>query len=161
MAADKKRDDAKKYIAENRKARHNYFIEDRIEAGIILKGSEVKALRGGQTNIGDSYAGANQGAGLWLYNAYIPEYREANRENHEPRRPRQLLLHKREIARLHQEVTRGGMTLVPLAMYFNDRGKAKIELGLAKGKKLHDKRESEKERDWAREKSRVMKANNR
>ncbi|MFA5120414.1 SsrA-binding protein SmpB [Zavarzinia sp.] len=161
MASNKARDEAKKFIAENRKARHNYTIEDRIEAGIILKGSEVKALRGGQTNIGDSYAGANQGAGLWLYNVYIPEYKQANRENHEPRRPRQLLLHRREIARLHQEVTRGGMTLVPLSMYFNDKGIAKVELGLAKGRKLHDKREAEKERDWNREKARVLKGDRR
>ncbi|PWR21035.1 SsrA-binding protein SmpB [Zavarzinia compransoris] len=158
MAPNNKRETAKKYIAENRKARHNYSIEDRIEAGIILKGSEVKSLRSGATNIGDSYAGANQGDGLWLYNAYIPEYKEANRENHETRRPRQLLLHKREIARLHQEVTRGGMTLVPLSMYFNDKGIAKVELGLAKGRKLHDKREAEKERDWNREKARLMKS---
>lgn len=157
MAAGNKREEAKRFIAENRKARHNYTIQDRIEAGIILKGSEVKALRLGQSNIADSYAGANQGDGLWLYNAYIPEYKQANRENHEPRRPRQLLLHSREIARLHQEVTRGGMTLVPLSMYFNDRGMAKVELGLAKGKKLHDKREAEKERDWNREKARVLK----
>ncbi|MCF4165483.1 SsrA-binding protein SmpB [Zavarzinia compransoris] len=157
MAPNKKREEAKRFIAENRKARHNYTIQDRIEAGIILKGSEVKALRLGQSNIADSYAGANQGDGLWLYNAYIPEYKQANRENHEPRRPRQLLLHRREIARLHQEVTRGGMTLVPLSMYFNDRGMAKVELGLAKGKKLHDKREAEKERDWNREKARVLK----
>lgn len=157
MAADKKRDEAKRFIAENRKARHNYSILDKIEAGIILKGSEVKALRQGQSNIADSYAGANQGAGLWLYNAYIPEYKQANRENHEPRRPRQLLLRSREIARLHQEVTRGGMTLVPLSMYFNDKGIAKVELGLAKGRKLHDKREAEKERDWNREKARLMK----
>lgn len=154
--SDKKREDARKYVSENRKARHNYFIEERYEAGVILKGSEVKALRGGQSNIAEAYAGANANGGLWLYNAYIPEYKQANRENHEPRRPRQLLLRRREIAKLEQQVTRGGMTLVPLSIYFNDRGMAKVEIGLAKGKKLHDKRQSEKERDWNREKARVL-----
>ena len=160
--ADKKREEARKYLTENRKARHNYHIEARYEAGVILKGSEVKSLRGGQSNIAEAYAGANaQGGGLWLYNAYIPEYKQANRENHEPRRPRQLLLHAREIAKLSQEVTRGGMTLVPLSIYFNERGMAKVEIGLAKGKKLHDKRAAEKERDWNREKSRVLRGDKR
>ncbi len=152
----KKRDDGRKTVAENRKARHNYFIEDRLEAGVMLAGSEVKSLRDGHSNLADAYAGANREGGLWLYNAYIPEYKQANRENHEPRRPRKLLLHKREIAKLLAEVQRGGMTLVPLAIYFNDKGRAKVELGVAKGKKLHDKRESDKARDWQREKGRLM-----
>ena len=147
----------RKIAAENRKARYNYAISDTIEAGIMLKGSEVKSLRGGKASIQDSYAGMQRGEdGLWLINAHIPEYLQANRENHEPRRPRKLLLRKREIARLESEISRGGMTLVPLQLYFNAKGLAKIELGLAKGKKLHDKRETEKQRDWQREKGRLM-----
>ncbi|WP_439813854.1 SsrA-binding protein SmpB [Zavarzinia sp. CC-PAN008] len=144
-------------VSENRKARYNYSIEDTVEAGMMLLGSEVKALREGRATIAEAYAGPKDG-GFWLINAYIPEYRQANRENHEPRRPRKLLLHAREIAKLSQEVERGGMTVVPLSIYFNGRGRAKIELGLAKGKKLHDKRESEKERDWQRDKARLMRS---
>ncbi|TNE37249.1 MAG: SsrA-binding protein SmpB [Alphaproteobacteria bacterium] len=144
-----------KVVAENRKARHNYFIEDTVEAGIMLQGTEVKSLRTGKSNIAESYASVENGA-LYLINAYIPEYEGGNRFNHEPRRPRKLLLHKREIARLAQGVQRGGMTLVPLKLYFNERGRAKVELGLAKGKKLHDKRQTDKDRSWARDKARLL-----
>ncbi len=146
----------RKVVAENRKARHNYSIENTIEAGIMLTGTEVKSLRTGQANIAESYATLEDGA-LMLINAYIPEYSFGNRQNHEPRRPRKLLLHKREINKWGGEVNRGGMTIVPLRLYFNQAGKAKLELGLAKGKKAHDKRQSEKERDWNREKQRLLK----
>ncbi len=147
----------RKIAAENRKARYNYAISDTLEAGIMLLGSEVKSLRGGKASIQDAYAGTKRGEdGLWLINAHIPEYLQANRANHEPRRPRKLLLHKRELNRLEVEISRGGMTLVPLALYFNAKGLAKVELGLAKGKKLHDKRETEKQRDWQREKGRLL-----
>lgn len=144
-----------RFAALNRKARHNYLIEDTLEAGVVLEGSEIKSLRGGSANITDAYAASRRGE-LFLMNAYIPEYRQANRHNHEPRRPRKLLLHKREISRLAGALERKGMTIVPLAVYFNDRGVAKIELGLARGKKAHDKRASEKDRDWQREKARVL-----
>jgi SsrA-binding protein len=148
---------ARKIAAENRKARYNYAISENLDAGIMLKGSEIKSLRLGKASIQDAYAGFNRGEeGLWLINAHIPEYTQANRENHEPRRPRKLLMRKRELARLQSDLTRGGMTLVPLLIYFNDKGLAKVELGLAKGKKLHDKRETEKQRDWQREKGRLM-----
>ncbi len=146
----------RKVVAENRKARHNYSIENTIEAGIVLTGTEVKSLRGGAANIAESYA-SMEGDDLVLINAYIPEYTFGNRENHEPRRPRKLLLHRREINKWGGEVARGGMTIVPLRLYFNDAGRAKLELGLAKGKKAHDKRQSEKERDWNREKQRLLK----
>jgi SsrA-binding protein len=142
-------------VAENRKARHNYFIDEQIEAGIVLEGPEVKSLRQGQANIAESYAEVCEG-GLQLVNAYIAPYEQANRFNVEPRRPRRLLLHKREIERLSAAVRRGGMTVVPLSLYFNERGRAKVLLGLARGKKMHDKRASEKERDWKREKGRLM-----
>ncbi|MGF1454259.1 MAG: SsrA-binding protein SmpB [Alphaproteobacteria bacterium] len=148
--------EVRKVIAENRKARHNYSIENTIEAGIMLTGTEVKALRTGQANIAESYATVENGE-LMLINAYIPEYSFGNRQNHEPRRPRKLLLHRREINKWGGEVNRGGMTIVPLRLYFNHAGKAKLELGLAKGKKAHDKRQSEKERDWNREKQRLLK----
>jgi SsrA-binding protein len=153
----KKKDDDHKVVADNRKARHLYFIESTVEAGIMLKGSEVKSLRGGKGNIAESYAQAKDGE-IVLVNSYIPEYLEANRFNHEPRRVRHLLLHKSEIRRLSVAVQREGMTLVPLRVYFNPRGVAKIELGLAKGKKLHDKRQSEKARDWSRDRARLMRA---
>ncbi len=157
MAAPRKprASDAHKVVAENRKARHNYSIEDTVEAGIQLQGTEVKSLRAGQANIADSYAAVEAGE-MMLINAYIPEYEFGNRMNHLPRRPRKLLLHAREIARWSQQVDRGGMTIVPLRIYFNKTGKAKIELGLAKGKKLHDKRETDKVRDWNREKQRLL-----
>ena len=141
--------------AANRRARFNYEIGQTYETGIALTGTEVKSLREGRSNIADSYAGERSGE-LWLYNAYIPEYLQANRFNHETRRPRKLLLHKREIARLLIAVEREGMTLVPLKVYFNDRGRAKVELAVARGKKLHDKRETEKKRSWDREKGRLM-----
>ena len=141
--------------AVNRRARFNYEIGQVYEAGIALTGTEVKSLREGRSNIADSYAGEKNGE-LWLYNAYIPEYLQANRFNHETRRPRKLLLHKREISRLVGAVEKEGMTIVPLKVFFNDRGRAKVEIAVARGKKLHDKRETEKKRDWGREKSRLL-----
>ena len=146
-----------KIVAENRKARFNYEIIDTYEAGLVLMGTEVKALREGKANIAESYA-SDEGGEIWLINSYLPEYLQANRFNHEPRRRRKLLLSGREIHRLRSAINREGMTLIPLKIYFNDRGRAKMELALAKGKKLHDKRESEKERDWNRQKSRLLKA---
>jgi SsrA-binding protein len=146
-----------KIVAENRKARFNYEIIDTYEAGIVLMGTEVKSLREGKANIAESYA-SDEGGEIWLINSYLPEYLQANRFNHEPRRRRKLLLSGREIHRLRSAINREGMTLIPLKIYFNDRGRAKLELALAKGKKLHDKRESEKERDWNRQKSRLLKA---
>ncbi|MFT4181012.1 MAG: SsrA-binding protein SmpB [Rhizobium sp.] len=147
-----------KVVAENRKARFNYEIIDTYEAGLVLKGTEVKSLREGKANIAESYASDEDGE-IWLINSYLPEYLQANRFNHEPRRRRKLLLSGREIGRLRSAVNREGMTLIPLKIYFNDSGRAKLELALAKGKKIHDKRESEKERDWNRQKSRILKDN--
>lgn len=144
-------------VAENRRARHDYFIEETVEAGIMLMGTEVKSLRLGRANVQDAYAGRKGDLEeLWLWNFYIPEYAPAKHFTHEPRRPRKLLLHKREIIRLLSAINRNGMTLVPLAVYFNDRGLAKISLGLAKGKNTVDKRETIKERDWNRQKQRLM-----
>ena len=151
----KKTEDGFKLIADNRKARYAYAIDETLEAGIMLVGSEVKSLRGGKSTIAESYAHAKDGE-LWLVNSYIPEYTQASRFNHEPKRSRKLLVHKREAARLAAAIQREGMTLIPLKMYFNAKGKAKIELGIAKGKKLHDKRETEKQRDWQRDKARLM-----
>ena len=151
----KKKDDSRKVVAENRKARYSFAIDDTIEAGMMLHGSEVKALRAGKATIAESYAQVKDGE-VSLINAYIPEYGQANRFNHEPKRPRKLLVHKREIARLAAATQREGMTLVPLRVYFTLKGIAKIELGIAKGKKLHDKRETEKQRDWARDKARLL-----
>jgi SsrA-binding protein len=145
----------KKIVAENRKARFNYEIIETFETGIMLTGTEVKSLREGKANIAESYA-SDEGGELWLINSYVPEYLQANRFNHEPRRRRKLLLSKREINRLRIAVSREGMSLVPLKVYFNEQGRAKLELALAKGKKLHDKRETEKERDWTRQKGRLM-----
>jgi SsrA-binding protein len=147
--------DKKKVVAENRKARFEYFIEDTYEAGIALQGTEVKALRFGEGSIAESYAEI-RGEQAWLVNANIPEFSHGNRFNHEPKRPRKLLLHLRQIEKLHGAVAREGMTLVPLSIYFNSRGRAKVELALAKGKKTHDKRESIKERDWKREQGRLL-----
>ncbi len=141
--------------AVNRRARFNYEIGQVFEAGVALVGTEVKSLREGRASIADAYAGERNGE-MWLYNAYIPEYLQANRFNHETRRPRKLLLHQREIGRLIGAVDREGMTVVPLRIYFNDRGRAKVELAVARGKKLHDKRETSKKRDWGREKARLM-----
>lgn len=145
-----------KVVALNRKARHNYLIEETFEAGIVLHGSEVKSLRGGQANIAESYASESDGE-IFLVNAYIPEYGKSGRfNNHETRRARKLLLHSREIGKLLGAVSQDGMTLVPLRLYFNERGMAKVEIALAKGKKTYDKRESEKKRDWQRQKARLM-----
>lgn len=153
----KKKDSGERVVADNRKARHHYFIESSIEAGVVLTGSEVKSLRTGKANIGESYAQAKDGE-ILLVNSYIPEYTMANRFNHEPRRVRKLLVRKSEARKLSSAVQREGMTLVPLRLYFNLKGRAKIELGIARGKKLHDKRESEKARDWARDKARLIRA---
>jgi SsrA-binding protein len=146
---------AVKLAAQNRKARHDYLIEDTVEAGIKLVGTEVKSLRGGKASIGEAFAG-DQGGELYLFNAYIPEYEAANRFNHQPRRPRKLLLHKREMDRLLGQIRREGVTVVPLSFYFNPRGILKVELGLARGKRKADKRAAEKEKDWKREQARLM-----
>jgi SsrA-binding protein len=144
-----------KTVAENRRARYDYHIDDKYEAGIMLTGTEVKSLRFGEGSIAESYAEV-KGDGVWLINANIPEFSHGNRYNHEPKRPRKLLLNVREINKLHAAVSRDGMTLVPLSVYFNARGRAKVELALAKGKKAPDKRATEKERDWKREQGRIM-----
>lgn len=141
--------------AENRRARRDYLIEDTIEAGLVLHGSEVKSLRAGQASLAEAWAGPSEGA-IWLLNCHIPAYEQAGQANHEPRRPRKLLLHKREQRRLLEAASREGYTLVPLKIYFNARGIAKLLVGLGKGKKRHDKRQSEKDRDWKRQKARLM-----
>jgi SsrA-binding protein len=151
---------SRRHVAQNRKAFHEYFIEERFEAGIVLHGSEVKSLREGRATIGEAHAG-EMGGEIWLFNAYIPEYSGANRFNHEVRRPRKLLLRRREVDRLLGSVQRKGMTLVPLSLYFSDRGWAKVELGLARGKQLHDKRAAAKDRDWERERGRLLRSNQR
>lgn len=142
-------------IAENRRARFDYFLEDSFEAGISLTGSEVKSLRGGKANIADSYA-AVEGRDITLINAYIPEYAGANRFNHEPKRPRKLLLHRKEIDKLIGAVEREGRTIIPVRLYWNEKGLAKLQLSLAKGKKNHDKRATEADRDWKREQGRIL-----
>ncbi len=147
--------DKKKIVAENRRARFDYHIEDTYEAGIALTGTEVKSLRGGQGSIAESYAEIRDGQ-VFLVNANVPEFSHGNRFNHEPKRPRKLLLHAREVEKLFGAVERKGMTLVPLSVYFNSRGRAKVELALAKGKQTHDKRASIKERDWKRDKARLL-----
>ncbi len=144
-----------KIVSENRRARYNYEIGETYEAGLMLTGTEVKSLRTGKATIAESYASADKGE-LFLINATIPEYDQGNRFNHEPKRPRKLLMKAREIARLKQGVEREGMTIVPLKIYFNARGLAKLQLAVGRGKKLHDKRETEKLRDWNREKSRLL-----
>ncbi|MEA2952083.1 MAG: SsrA-binding protein [Alphaproteobacteria bacterium] len=144
-----------KVVADNRKARFNYEIGEVFEAGIVLTGTEVKSLRLGKATIAESYADPH-GDELWLVNANIPEYLQANRFNHSPKRRRKLLLHKRQVQKLAAAVDREGMTVVPLKLYFNDKGRAKIEIALARGKKLHDKRETEKKRSWEREKGRLL-----
>ncbi len=153
MAKDQK--NAHRIVADNRKARFNYEILDTYEAGIALTGTEVKSLREGKATIGESYAGPS-GEEFFLFNAYIPEYLQANRFNHETKRPRRLLLHKRQINKLIGATQREGFTVIPLKIYFNEKGRAKVELGLGRGKKLHDKRETEKQRDWDRERARLM-----
>ncbi|MBX9740303.1 MAG: SsrA-binding protein SmpB [Beijerinckiaceae bacterium] len=145
-----------KIAADNRRARYDFEIGDTLEAGIMLTGTEVKALRAGKATIAESYASVDRKGELYLYNANIPEYLQANQFNHEPRRPRKLLVKAKEVVRLAQGVERQGMTIVPLKIYFNAKGRAKIEIALGRGKKLHDKRETEKARDWNREKSRLM-----
>lgn len=149
--------DGRRIVAENRKARHSYFIEDDLEAGIMLEGSEVKSLRQGGANIAESYASV-EGGELWLINAYIAPFKQAKTFGHEERRRRKLLVNARELAKLAQGVQREGMTIVPLELYFNEKGRAKLKLGVAKGKKMADKRETEKARDWARDKARLMRA---
>ncbi|MEQ8745674.1 SsrA-binding protein SmpB [Pyruvatibacter sp.] len=144
-----------KIAAENRKARHAYEIGDTLETGIALQGTEVKALRSGKGNIGESYASIENGE-LYLINSYIPAYEAASRFNHAPRRPRKLLVHARELSKLFNAVQRDGMTLVPLKVYFNERGRAKLELAVARGRKAHDKRQADKKRDWQRDKARIM-----
>ncbi|MEW6596003.1 MAG: SsrA-binding protein SmpB [Pseudomonadota bacterium] len=150
-----KQDPAKKLIAENRRARFDYFLEENLEAGLVLTGSEVKSLRQGRANIAESYA-AVQGREIELVNAYIPEYAGANRFNHEPRRIRKILLHRRQIDKLIAAVQREGRTLIPVKLYFDEKGRAKLELALAKGKKAHDKRATEAERDWKRDQARLL-----
>jgi SsrA-binding protein len=144
-------------VADNRRARFNYEIGEVFEAGIALTGTEVKALRQGRATIAESYADARRGE-IWLLNANIPEYLQGGRYNHPPKRARKLLLHRRQIDKLSGAVEREGMTLVPLKLYFNEKGRAKIELALARGKKLHDKRETERKRSWEREKGRLLRA---
>jgi SsrA-binding protein len=144
-----------KVVADNRKARFNYEIGEAFEAGIALTGTEVKSLRSGKATIAEAYADARDGE-IWLINSNIPEYLQASRFNHAPKRPRKLLLHKRQINKLVGAVEREGMTLVPLKLYFNERGRAKVELALARGKKLHDKRETIKRRSWERERGRLL-----
>jgi SsrA-binding protein len=155
MAQVKKSDPNNRLVAENRRARFDYAIEDTIETGIVLQGSEVKSLRKGQANIAESYANVEDGE-LWLINAYIPAYEQAKTFGHEERRRRKLLVGKRELAKLWQNTSRQGMTIVPLKLYFNSKGIAKLLIGVAKGKKLADKRETEKKRDWQKQKARLM-----
>src|SRR5881296_2018025 len=153
----KQQERAIKVVAQNRKARFNYQIGETFEAGIVLTGTEVKSLRAGKAAIAESYADA-RGGEIWLVNANIPEYLQAGRFNHLPKRPRRLLLHRRQINKLSGAVEREGMTLVPLKLYFNEKGRAKIELALARGKKLYDKRQTEKKRSWERERGRLLRA---
>ncbi|MGB0497423.1 MAG: SsrA-binding protein SmpB [Rubricella sp.] len=150
-----KSDPNSKLIAENRKARHQYFIEDTMEAGIVLEGSEVKSLREGGANIAESYASVEDGE-LWLINSYVAPYAQAKTFTHDERRRRKLLVNKRELAKLWQSTAREGMTIVPLRLYFNAKGVAKVALGLAKGKKMADKRDTEAKRDWNRQKQRLL-----
>lgn len=147
--------DKHKVVAENRRARYDYHVDEKFEAGLALQGTEVKALRAGEASIAESYAEVRDGE-VWLINANIPEYSHGNRLNHQPRRMRKLLLNAREIGKLFGAVERKGMTLVPLSIYFNKHGRAKVELALAKGKQAHDKRQSVKDRDWKRDKARLM-----
>ncbi len=153
MAAEKPKT---KVLAENRRAKFDYFLEDFVEAGIQLLGTEIKALREGRANIAESYV-SPEGRDLVLINADIPPYKQANRFNHEPRRPRRLLLHRKQIDRMIGAVQRDGQTIIPVRLYLNEAGKAKIEIAMAKGKKLHDKRQATADRDWARDKARLMK----
>lgn len=155
MAGAKNKDDHRKIVADNRRARRDYEIEDVFEAGLMLTGTEVKALREGHATIKEAYASPEDGA-IYLINATIPEYSAGNRENHEPKRKRKLLLHTKEIIKLSQAVERKGYTIAPLRLYFNDRGVAKLEIGIGAGRKHHDKRQVEKNRDWNRQKQRLL-----
>ncbi len=145
-----------KVVADNRRARFDYEIGETFEAGIALTGTEVKSLRTGKATIAESYAHVDRKGEAWLVNANIPVYLAGNRFNHEPKRPRKLLLKQRELAKLSQGVEREGMTVVPMRLYFNAKGLAKLQIALGRGKKLHDKREVEKKRDWGREKGRLL-----
>jgi SsrA-binding protein len=147
-------------VAENRRARFDYEIGDTLEAGIVLTGTEVKSLRLGKAQIAESYASPESGE-LWLINAHIPEYLQANRFNHQERRPRKLLVSKKQLSKLDQEVARAGNTIVPLKLFFNDHGKAKLLIGIGKGKKSFDKRATSRDRDWNRDKARIMKEGGR
>ncbi len=156
MAAKKKKsDDNNRLVAENRKARYNYSIEDTLEAGIVLEGSEVKSLRNGHSQITESYASIEDGE-LWLINGYIPAYKQAKTFGHEERRRRKLLVSRKELANLWKNTAREGMTIVPLKLYFNEKGMAKLLLGVAKGKNVADKRQTEQKRDWNRQKARLL-----
>src|SRR6478672_10565012 len=146
---------ADRYVAQNRRARHDYLIEDTIETRVVLQGTEVKVLRQGQASIAEAYADQSGGE-LFLVNANIPEYSASAHFNHQPRRPRKLLLHRKQMNRLLGAIQRQGMTLIPLSIYFNERGRAKIELGLARGKRKADKRQAEKQRDWQRNRARIL-----
>ena len=148
-----------RYVAQNRRARHGYVIEDTLEAGLVLHGTEVKVLRSGQASIAEAYAD-EEGGELFLVNANIPEYAAAAHFTHEPRRPRKLLLHRKQVNRLLGAIRRQGATLIPLSIYFNERGRAKVALGLARGRKKADKRQAEKVRDWQRDRARIMRARN-
>ena len=145
--------------ARNRKARHDYFIEDNIEAGIMLQGTEIKSIRNGRSSIEESYASEENGE-LFLVNAYIPEYQAGGLSQHETRRPRKLLLHKKELSKMINAVNRQGATIIPLSLYFNKRGMLKVDLGIAKGKRQYDKRQTEKKRDWKRDQARIMRDKN-
>ena len=149
----------RRLVAHNRRAFYDYAVEERFEAGLVLTGTEVKSLREGKATIGEAHAG-EMGGEMWLFNAYIQEFHGGNRFNHEPRRPRKLLLRRREVDKLFGAVRREGMTLVPISLYFNKEGWAKIEIGLGKGKKAYDKRAATKERDWQREKLRIVRSHN-
>jgi len=156
--AKKKKSDVN-IAARNRKARHNYFIEDNIEAGIMLRGTEIKSIRNGRSSIEESYASEENGE-LFLVNAYIPEYQAGGRDQHETRRPRKLLLHKKELVKMINAVNREGATIIPLSLYFNKRGMLKVDLGIAKGKRQYDKRQTEKNRDWKRDQDRIIRDKN-
>ena len=147
-----------RFAAQNRKARHDYFIDENLEAGLVLEGAEVKSLRAGQGSLADAWAGERDGE-LWMFSAYIPQYASAHEPNYVSRRPRKLLVRKREMNRLLGAIQRDGVTLVPLSIYFNDRGIAKVDLGIARGKRKYDKRETQKKRDWDRQKARLLREN--
>lgn len=155
----KKKKSGENIAARNRKARHNYFIESNIEAGIMLQGTEIKSIRNGRSSIEESYASEENGE-LYLVNAYIPEYQAGGTSQHETRRARKLLLHKKELSKMINAVNREGITIIPLSLYFNKRGMLKVDLGLAKGKRQYDKRQSEKQRDWKRDQARILRNKN-